>query len=480
MKKTFCRILGLLLTLCLLVGMLAYLGELTRLKNKTNFYEEFVNTPRQYDVLFFGSSHVQDGIFPMELWAETGITSYNMAHMTARMGGLYWIIRCVLEHASPQVIVVDTFMIEEDIPVELTFFQDAMAALPFSVNKIRAAYDLCPPGEYSVEQRAALIWGFSSFHWRWTELSAADFHPQRNNGYGTYPLEKIAEPIEPVRTSEALTLDESYPNVPYLRRIAELCRSRGIRLVLTTLPFPADQKAAMAANGVAALAEELGVDYLNMLDRDAVDFRTDLFDERGHLNISGALKVTKLLGTYLREVCALPDHRSDPAYAAWDADYTLWRQDLGAKLEAQRVLQLSLMLLSDPSYAAVIRLSPGSPLFGEAQTKPLLENLCGAALPGFDEAAAAGQSYLLLVNRSCGLLVEGTGDTLDTPLGELRVEPEGSRLTLGDAAYTLSAEGDQTGSDAMCFVFSQDMEPLPACSHAFARTAEGVYERCDY
>lgn len=44
----------------------------------------------------------------------------------------------------------------------------------------------------------------------------------------------------------------------------------------------------------------------------------------------------------------------------------------------------------------------------------------------------------------------------------------------------IAAEGDQSASDAMCFVFTSDLEPLPACSHAFALTEEGVYERSDY
>ncbi len=482
MKKTFCRIMGLLLTLCLLVGMLSFLGELTRLKGDINRYENFPEAAGQCDVLFFGNSHMWNGVYPMELWAQAGIASYNMAYSTALMGGIYWVVRCALERSSPQVIVVDTYLIPNEDLVLLSYFQDAMAALPFSLNKIRTAYDICPPGEYPVEDRAALIWGFSKFHSRWPELEAVDFSTSHFPGRGTYPLENVAIPSTMVRTDDRLVLDDSYPNVPYLRRIAELCREKGIRLVLTTLPFPANREEAMAANGVAVLAQELGVEYLNMLDLDLVDYQTDLFDSSSHLNVSGALKATRFLGEYLRDECAIPDHRGDPAYAWWDADYLLWRQDLTRRLEAQRVLQRSLMLLSDPNYASVIRLAPGSPLFQDVQTRPLLENLCGGApLPGFDEAAAAGQSYLLLSNQSLGIVAEAVGsDVMDTPLGTLRVEPERSRLALEDKTCSLSAEGDQRASDAMCFVFTADLDPLPACSHAFALTGEGVYERSDY
>ncbi len=483
MKKTFCRIVGLLLCLCLLAGTLSYLGELTRLKGETNLYETFVEKPREYDVLFFGNSHMWDGVLPMELWAKTGIRSYNMSYSAALMGGLYWVIRCSLERASPEVIVLDTYLIANDDPVMLPYFEDAMASLPFSFNKVRAAFDLCPPGKYTAEDQAAVVWGFSKFHSRWPELTAQDFSPPARSGYGSYALVNVAPPSEYVPTDEALPLDDSYPNVPYLRRIAALCRERNVRLVLTMLPYPANHEEAMAANGVAILAEELGVEYLNMLDMGLVDLRTDLFDSSSHLNVSGAMKVTRFLGTYLRDVCGLPDRRDDPACAAWHEDHLLWRKEADARLEEQRVLQRTLMLLSDPNYAAVIRIAPGSPLLADPLTKPLLQNLCGGAeLPGFDEAAAVGQAYLLLANRGEGLVIEAAGsDILDgTPWGDLCVEPEVSRMTLGGDIFTLSAEGNVSDSDCMCFVFTAGMEPLPACSHAFALTPENVYERCDY
>ena len=481
MKKTFCRVMGLLLTLCLLVGMLAGVNELTRLKNMSNLFDNFTDTKREYDVLLFGSSHMWDGVYPMELWAETGIASYNMAYTAARLGGVYWVIRCALEHAAPKVIILDPFLIEKETPVNLAIFQDAMAALPFSLNKIRAAYDLCPPGTGTAEERAAVVWGFSKFHSRWPDLMSADFTHSENPYYGAFPLVNVAPPHEAEPTDEALALDDSYPNVPYLRRIAELCREKNIRLVLTAIPYPANREETMAVNGVAVLAQELGVEYLNALDMDLINFRTDFFDNE-HLNVSGGLKYTAYLGNWLRENTELPDHRGDPAYAQWEADYLWWKQEKASWVETQRELPLTLMLLSDPDYASVIRISPGSSLFEEEKTRPLLKNLCGgAALPGFEEAAASGKSYLLLVNRSRGMALESVGtDTLNTPLGMILVEPARSQLTLGEEPCSLSAEGDQSDSDAMCFVFTSDMEPLSACSHAFALSVDGVFARCDY
>ena len=482
MKKTFCRAMGLLLTLCLLVGMLSYLTRVTRLNDEICCYEDYVQSLRGYDVFFLGNSHMLNGVYPMELWAESGIRAYNLSYSDARMGSLYWILRCALEKGTPSVVVLDSYLLESPETVVLPYFQCAFSFFPLSVNKLRAAFALCPPGEKGLDETFSLIWSFSQFHSRWPELRGADFAPgQELCSRGAIPLVRVAKPDAGVRTEEALPLD-TCPNSACLRRIAELCRKRNIRLVLTTLPFSPTREEAMAANGAAALAKELGVEYVNLLDMESLDPEADYYDSIGHLNVSGALKTTRELGRYLREECGLPDRRGDTACAEWDTDYLRWRQELAAMLENQPVLQPAWMLLGDPGYTSVIRIAPGSPLFEDAQTGPLLRNLCGgAALPGLAEAAAAGQSYLLLSDRSRGLVAESVGsDTMVTPLGTLRAEPENARLTLGEESFALAVAGDQSKSDAMCFVFSPDLEPLTACSHAFARTAEGIYERCDY
>ncbi|MBO5497727.1 MAG: hypothetical protein J5967_10030 [Oscillospiraceae bacterium] len=478
MKKTFCRIAGLLLTLCLLSGILSWLTWISYSKDYTSRYEAFNATDRQYDVLFFGNSHMWDGLFPMELWEEYGITSYNLAFSAALMAPLYWIMQLSLDRAAPKVIVLDCYLLSNRSTILLPYLQNAMAAFPFSAKKVRAAFDLCPPGEYDFDDTFSLIWSFSQFHNRWPELTAADICPVLETSYGAYPLVNVEPPGALFKTEEALLLDDSYPNVVYLRRIAELCEERGIRLVLTTLPFPANEEEAMTANGVEALARELGVDYLNLLGSDIVDFETDMFDSISHLNWSGALKVSSWLGHWLRDNCALSDHRTDAAYSVWHEDYQRWRQESDARVGEQRVLSRTLMLLSDPQYASVIRLAPGSPFFADPQAAALLRNLSGGAvLPGFDEAAASGQSYLLLVNRREGIVLESVGsDSLpDTPFGAVRLASERAGLTLGETSCELT-----DGGDALCFVFTADMESLPACSHAFALTAEGIWERCDY
>lgn len=72
-----------LFTNCIfLVGLIVIVGglsDLFRTKGTQRINGTFFNQPKDYDVLFFGTSHVRYGIYPMELWEEYGITSYNLA-----------------------------------------------------------------------------------------------------------------------------------------------------------------------------------------------------------------------------------------------------------------------------------------------------------------------------------------------------------------------------------------------------------------
>ena len=483
-KKIFCRVTGLVLALCLLCGMLSRLGRLTVLKGFPNRYDDFLGTDRQYDVLLLGNSHLWDGVYPLELWNRQGISSYNLGFAGASIGALYWLFLCALDHAEPEVLVLDCSSLSSGAGGQLSFFRNALAAFPFSLNKIRAAWDLCPPGEYTAEDRLALIWGFSAFHDRWSGLSAEDFTWEEPKLRGAYPLANLAEVPPPYVTAEKEFSDNAASNLRYLRLFEEECRKRGIRLVLITLPFSASEKDAMIANAVADFAAGLDIPYLNLLEGAPVDYRCDFADRDAHLNISGACKVSAFLADYLSESCGLPDHRSDSGFDDWDADYASWIGTMDARVKEQNYLKHTLMLLSHPRYMPVIYISPGSALFGDSHIQALLRSLCGGSeLPGFAEAAAAEKSYLLFYDRNAGKRYEAVGSTSipDTPYGEILVLPENGLVRLGGTESTLAVvSGNAASGELQCYVFTADMTPLPACSHSFGPGDGGEYYRNDY
>ena len=109
-------------------------------------------------------------------------------------------------------------------------------------------------------------------------------------------------------------------NLRHLRNILALCRENDAELVLFSTPSTMNWNYPRH-NAAVALAEELGVDYIDMNlmpEEVPIDWQTDTMDEGNHMNYSGAAKVSEYLGKYLARRELFPDKRSLPEYAAWN------------------------------------------------------------------------------------------------------------------------------------------------------------------
>ena len=100
MNKTLKRILNLALLLVVRVSLLLPLMRLTARKESTARFDSFFDHAGSYDVLFFGTSHVRDGVFPLELWETYGISAYNCASSGASLPTTYWAMKNALEQAQ--------------------------------------------------------------------------------------------------------------------------------------------------------------------------------------------------------------------------------------------------------------------------------------------------------------------------------------------------------------------------------------------
>lgn len=87
----------------LVLAMLANIQQFMMRKISYWGYADFYSDKGDYDVLFLGSSTMNMGISPMELWNDYGITSYNMADDAQRLPVDYWVLKNALaytKHAS--------------------------------------------------------------------------------------------------------------------------------------------------------------------------------------------------------------------------------------------------------------------------------------------------------------------------------------------------------------------------------------------
>ena len=142
--KIFGRILCVLLTLVLTAGGLWGLDKFTQRKESYQKNQEFMRDRTDYDVMFFGSSHVLNGIFPMELWKDYGITSYNFGGHASYIPVSYWVMRNAVERHKPKVVVLDCFSLDSEVKVadNQNYLHISFDAFPLRGVKIDAIKDL--------------------------------------------------------------------------------------------------------------------------------------------------------------------------------------------------------------------------------------------------------------------------------------------------------------------------------------------------
>jgi hypothetical protein len=136
----------------------------------------------------------------------------------------------------------------------------------------------------------------------------------------------------------------------YATKMVELCKQNNIAFVLYKTPHIGWSKERH--NAVQAFADQNGVQYIDFNMRDilaesGISFATIFFDD-AHVNIEGAIQVSRWLGKWLRENYALPYRKGDPGFAYLDADYARYeREARNAFLVRETNMMNYLNLLTD-------------------------------------------------------------------------------------------------------------------------------------
>lgn len=287
-------------------------------------YAAFYEEEQDFDVLFMGTSRVLDGVQPLELWRDYGITSYNMGNNSEPLDMTEWVLRMALEEQSPEVVVIDVYYIGRAIDEAWTYsyrhlFLDSTRLSPL---KIQAVTSTLPR-----DQWMEFLFPLSLYHGRWEEILSGDTAEM----VACKPYMMGAE-LRPAREDwiEGYTYttemnETDMPGKDALRRMVQLCREKGVEPVFMALWAPISEEEQKNVNSVQLIADELGVPFVNMLgETELFDYKLDCCDYQGHLNPDGAAKATAYLGEWLSSHFDLADKRGDAAYAHWDENLALY------------------------------------------------------------------------------------------------------------------------------------------------------------
>lgn len=422
---------------------------------------DFIEHSDSYDVLFFGNSHMANGVFPMELWNDYGIVSYNLAGFGLRMPAVYWVMKDALDESEPALVIIDCHNLgSEEKAGRKEMLHAQTDHLPLSFRKIQMINDLIEePGE-----RLEFIWNFAAYHDRWWDLDQADFEGKVNIQKGAEIAFDVVSPNKMAQRPEK-SVEVDSVGVEYLCRMIEECQNRDIEVMLTYLPFPASEEAWEEALYVEDIAREYEVSYINFLDLSVVDLAVDCSDKNSHLNGSGGRKVTAYIGKYIDKHYNIADHRGEGAYAGWEEDYrqyTRYKLDVMAQTET---LDKYLMMLADPAFDCCIYVDGDAGIWRQNEMyMPLVENIAGERTEKLSQAVSRGSDYFLVVdNKGEGVNenVDGKPFSIETSFGKVHygMDEEGNRtlsLQDGETDYLLKTSQDNNVAVQIVVINSAD------------------------
>ncbi len=401
--------------------------RLTAVKESSAKYRDFFKEARQdrIDVLFLGSSHMIDGVNPVQLYEEYGITSYNMGGHGSVMAATYWELVNALDYCRPKLVVIDTYMLEKDyrlldvmsgqepeeeISTSIDQLHLNMDCFPLSRNKILALNDLFS----SSDIRWQFIVPFIKYHSRWSSLKADDFTGvlgknapnllmgaelqfRTDPNVDSYPLIRPDEYLE----KETLSME-------YLRKAVDYCQRNNINVILVHIPFGANEERQQAGNSAQLIADEMNVPYLNLLYMpELVDTKTD-FNDSGHLNNRGSFKVTSYLGEVISGLGIAEDHRKDPSYSLWNERVAQYHDTLKSAACEADDLYSELALLEYDDISSIVFINHNSNAFYDQVLIHQIEKLAGTR--GIETVAGYHRSYCLIHDSKKNRHAETVGD----------------------------------------------------------------------
>lgn len=411
-------VIGFVLTLSAAVY---FCGRLLEYKEAREKYTDFYAAETNFDVIFMGTSHTYGTLYPMELWKEYGITSYNWGYNHCAVAENYHLMLEIVKRTQPKVFVVDLYgLLEYDNwdgtgngkyrtdKVEEQHVQ--FDAVPFSRDKAAAVEDIFD----DYDQRADYLWNFILYHNRWEDLGQRDFTARALPMMGATIYSGIGT-HGPFRTTETEKAElTGLVGYQYLVKMMEYCGQNDIQLLCTYLPYPAKPASQQVANALEdAVGSYPNCTFLNMLNAEYLTYPADLYTDNNHLNYIGSCKVTSWLGSYLMEHCGVESHFDEAAYTQyWDEYYARYRDYKAELLQTETGFYEQLLLLYGTDFQAELTVRAGCDAFAS-------DGLAAAILPQLSESTAVSpQETVSAEDASCDLRLSiwrsDTGEALQT------------------------------------------------------------------
>lgn len=314
-KKWICA----LLLIAVLFAAVWLLGRLTEPKYASGITEGaligsyYAHSDSPHEVLFIGDCEVYEAYSPVTLFEEYGVTSFIRG--TAQQ--LLWQSRSILEetlsYETPRVVVLSVCALRYGEPQSEAYNRMTVDGMRLSRYKLQAARE----GMTEKETLLSYLFPLLRYHDRITELTGEDItylFRRPEISFNGYLMHTETEPYSWLPSARGLAEPFSERARRELNRITELCKEKGITLILVKSPalYPAWYEEWDEA--ISAYASENGLAYWNankFEEETGIDWSTDTMDGGMHLNVNGAEKLTRWFYSKALSGLSLTDYRKN-------------------------------------------------------------------------------------------------------------------------------------------------------------------------
>lgn len=302
---------------------------------------EYYQDEKNHDVVFIGDCEVYENFTPAVLWQEYGINSYIRGSAQQLIWQSYYLLEDTLRYEKPQVVIFNVLSMKYNEPQKEAYNRMTLEGMRWSISKVKDIQASMMPEEHFVEY----VFPILRYHARWNELTMDDlryaFHTPRisHNGYYMRVDVKPAENVPEGKVLADYSFGENAWN--YLEKMTQLCKENDIQLILIKAPSLYPYWYPEWEEQIEDYAAENELPYLNFLEnaeKIGIDYTTDTYDAGLHLNLSGAEKVTRVLGQYLAQECQVPDRRDEEKLVeSWEKKLEFYEADRRSQLTQQEI-----------------------------------------------------------------------------------------------------------------------------------------------
>lgn len=249
------------------------------------------------DVLILGDSETYASFIPLQIWNETGYTSYVCGTSRQTLDYTDIMMKRAFSRHSPKIVILETNIIYREQSRGNVMF----TKLSEEVSIFR-------------------------YHDRWKKLALDDFKTRNDFSWtDDYKGFRYSTMVQPCSNSNYMSETKEKAKIPSLnhtavKKLKKYCDENGAKFILISTPSPVNWN-TKRHNSIVDFAKELNCEYIDMNYMTAeipIDWTKETKDCGDHLNYYGAKKVTSYLSKYLQNTGLLESHKNDPEYSEWN------------------------------------------------------------------------------------------------------------------------------------------------------------------